>query len=72
MVATNYSEDKARSGGNLGWMTREADCDWQNGKLYLLMNGLMETCKDILYCHQVRSFIASHAASQEKICNMIF
>ena len=32
-VASKYSEDKARSGGSLGWMTRDADCDWQNGKL---------------------------------------
>ena len=31
-VASKYSEDKARSGGSLGWMTREADCDWHNGK----------------------------------------
>ena len=32
-VASKYSEDKARSGGSLGWMTREVHCDWLNEKL---------------------------------------
>ena len=49
-VASKYSEDKARSGGSLGWMTREAGCDWQNGKrLPLLVNGPMATFA-MIYC----------------------
>ena len=83
-VASKYSEDKARSGGSLGWMTRDGRRIAIVGEKPKLLpaprnNGLMQSCNDLLpevILLATRAGAPWHCRlsiySKYKICKLIF